>query len=466
MIETTDFITTREGVPPGPKGNPLLGNFLAFKDDMLGFLEAAARDYGDVVRVRFAHMRMYLLFHPDAIEETLVKRNKDFAKNVTEQAWFTLLGNGLLISDGEFWRRQRRLMQPAFHRQRIAGYGTVMATYTERMLERWEDGQTRDIHADMMRLTMEVVAKVLFSADLEEQSNDVGTALDVVLREFATQMLTPVQVPMAIPTPANRRFRRAIETLESIIYQIIEERRSGDQALASDDLLSMLLEVQDEEETADAFGRRMSDQQLRDEVMTLFLAGHETTANALSWCWYLLSQNPDVEARLAAEVDEVLGRRPPAAPDVARLRYTEQVAKEAMRLYPPVWFLEGRRAIRDTEVAGYHVPKGTVLGLAPWVVHRDARFFHEPERFNPDRWTEQTGKQLPRYAYFPFGGGPRLCIGQPFAMMEATLILAAIAQRYRLSLEAGQRVQPEPSITLRPSSLRMTVHKRESMKTG
>jgi cytochrome P450 len=448
------------GEPPGPKGSLLLGNFSQFKQDMLGFLERTARDYGDVARVRFAHMCLYLLFHPDAIEETLVTRNKDFVKNVTEQAWFVLLGNGLLISDGEFWRRQRRMMQPAFHRTRIAEYGRTMVNFTERLLDGWRDGETRDMHTEMMGLTMEIVAKVLFDADVSRQSHEVGDALHVVLEEFNRQMLTPVQIPIFIPTPANVRFRRAIGQLESIIYDIVRQRRQAGPDAYSNDLLSMLLQAQDDEASAQQFGQTMSDKQLRDEMMTIFLAGHETTANALSWCWYLLAQHPAVEEKLLAELTAVLGDRAPTPADMPQLSYVEKVVKEAMRLYPPVWFLEGRRAIRDTEIGGYRVPEGTIMGLSPWAVHRDGRFYDEPTRFNPDRWTEAFSKQLPRYAYFPFGGGPRLCIGQSFAMMEATLILAAIVQRFHLELLPGQTIKPEPSVTLRPSSLQMKLQQR------
>jgi cytochrome P450 len=444
--------------PPGPKGGLFLGNFSEFKQDMLGFLERTARDYGDVARVRLAHMRLNLLFHPDAIEETLVTRNKDFVKNVTEQAWFVLLGNGLLISEGDFWRRQRRLMQPAFHRSRIQEYGQTMVAFTGRLLDGWRDGERRDLHEEMMGLTMAIVAKVLFDADVSHQAKDVGNALHIVLQEFNRQMLTPVQVPIFIPTPANVRFRRAIGQLERIIYDIVRRRRQVGPAGYTNDLLSMLLQAQDDEESAQEFGQTMSDKQLRDEMMTIFLAGHETTANALSWCLYLLAQHPEVEEKLLAELTAVLGNRPPTPADMPQLSYTEKIVKEAMRLYPPVWFLEGRRAVRDTQIARYHVPQGTIMGLSPWVVHRDGRFYPEPTRFNPDRWTEAFTRQLARYAYFPFGGGPRLCIGQSFAMMEAVLILAAVMQRFHLELVPGQTIKPEPSVTLRPSSLTMRLH--------
>jgi cytochrome P450 len=440
--------------PPSPPGNFLLGHLIAFQKDRLGFLEQTTSTYGDVVALRFANIRGYLLAHPDAVEEVLVTQNKNFVKNVTEQVWFVLLGNGLLLSEGDFWRRQRRLMQPAFHRERIAGYGQTMVAFTERMLAGWRSGETRDIHADLMRLTLEIVAQTLFSADLAGQARTVGDALEVLLDEFAARMLSPVQLPMEWPTPGNRRFRRAVSRLEAIISDMVRQRRAANEAAHATDLLQMLLDAQDED------GSRMTDRQLRDELMTLILAGHETTANALAWTWYLLAQNPSVEARLAGEVQAVLSGRAPQVADLPRLRYAEQVIKESMRLYPPVWFLEGRRAVRDCTIAGYHVPAGTVMFLSPWVVHRDARFFSQPERFLPERWTEPFTKGLHRYAYFPFGGGPRLCIGQPFAMMEATLILATVVQRYRLSFAAGNSVMPQPSITLRPSELRMIVQER------
>jgi cytochrome P450 len=291
------------------------------------------------------------------------------------------------------------------------------------------------------------------------EAKEVGDALEVLLGEFEKRMLTPIQIPMKIPTPNNLRFRQSVQALENIIQDIIHDRRNAGDPASKTDLLQLLLNARDED------GSGMTDKQLRDELMTLILAGHETTANTLSWTWYLLSQNPEVEERLISELATNLDGRSPKIEDLPTLRYADQVIKESMRLYPPVWTLEGRRAIQDLEIGGYHVPCGTIMLLSPWLAHRDKRYFVEPERFNPSRWSEAFSKSLPRYAYFPFGGGPRLCIGQSFATMEAVLILATVAQRFKLSLSSGQDVVPYPSITLRPSTLKMEISSR-SIKGG
>jgi cytochrome P450 len=431
-------------LPAGPKGSLLLGNLGAFRNDMTGFLARSAADHGDVVPLRFANMRFVLLVHPDAIEEVLVRQNRNFVKNVTEPVWWALLGNGLLLNEGDSWIRQRRLMQPAFHRQRISEYGRTVVAFTQRHLASWRPGETRDVHEDLMRLTLEVVAKVLFDADVADRAREVGRALEVVLDEFSTKILQPVPIPMSVPTPGNRRFRRAVARLDAIIYDVIAARRAMGDPEASPDLLSALLHVQDED------GSRMDDRQLRDEVMTLFLAGHETTANALSWALYLLATHPEVEERLVAEASAELGESAPTVEALPRLAYAARTVKEALRLYPPVWTLEGRRAVSDCIVAGYRIRAGTVMLLSPWVTQRDARFHSQPDRFDPDRWADERASRLPRYAYFPFGGGQRLCIGQSFAEMEATLMLTSIAQRFRLSLATDGPVSPAPSVTLRP----------------
>jgi cytochrome P450 len=346
----------------------------------------------------------------------------------------------LLTSEGDLWLRQRRLAQPAFHRERIAAYADVMVSYTGRMLDEWQEGETRDAHKEMMRLTLAIVAKTLFDSDVATEAERVGRALEVVNDRFASQGSLVRALDNYLPTPGWIRFQKAVRQLNEIIYRIISEHR---RASDSGDLLSMLLRAQDED------GSRMTDRQLRDEAMTLFLAGHETTALALSWTWYLLALNPDVEAKLHAELDAALEGRAPAFRDLPQLPYTERVMKEAMRLYPPAYSF-GREAVIDTSIGGYSVPAGTQVYMAQWTMHRDPRYFNEPELFNPDRWSEEFEKQLPRYAYFPFGGGPRLCIGNQFAMMEAVLILATVARRFKLSLIKDHPVIPWPSVTLRP----------------
>jgi cytochrome P450 len=387
-------------------------------------------------------MPLYLINHPDLIERVLVTNNRNFIKDkgMRIRSLRRLFGNGLLTSEGEFWIRQRRLAQPAFHRERIAGYGEVMVESTERMINNWRPGETRDIHQDMMHLTLEIVVKTLFGGDSSVESNDVGQALDVIANHFASQSVYVMPLSF-LPTPGQLRLERAIKQLEKIIHQIIRMRR--DRLQERNDLLTLLLQARDED------GSRMTDQQLRDEVMTLFLAGHETTALALSWSWYLLAQHPEVERKLVDELKATLNGSSPTVADLRRLRYTEMVVKESMRLYPPAWVL-GREAIRGFELGGYSIPSGAQLMISPWLMHRDPRYFDQPEEFRPERWASEQIKQLPKYAYFPFGGGPRLCIGNSFAMMEATVILATIAQRFHLDLATSQRVTALPSITLRP----------------
>ena len=385
----------------------------------------------------------------------LVTRQHNFIKAIDYRAMRRIFGDGLLTSEGEDWRRQRRLAQPAFHRERIAAYSRLMVAATERMLERWQDGQALDVHEEMMRLTLEIVAKALFDADVEGSARDVGQALNVAMKQFLSRVSTAFLIPESIPTPGNLRFAKAMRRLDAIVYGIIRQRRaSRDSGRYSGDLLSMLLEARDDD------GRQMTDRQLRDEAMTLFLAGHETTANALAWTWYLLAEHPEVENKLAAELDRVLGGRAPALEDLPRLTYCEKVIKESLRLYPPAWGI-GREALDDFEIGGFRLPRGAQVFMVQWLVHRDARWFDQPERFDPDRWTEEFERRLPRFAYFPFGGGPRTCIGASFATMEANLILAAVARRFRLTLAPGHPVEIFPSITLRPKyGIRMILSRR------
>jgi len=427
--------------PPGPRGWLLVGSLPAFYWDPLGFNRHIADRYGDVVLVRIAGLSYYVLSNPDDIEAVFVTKNRDFRKGRLGAERRLLFGNGLATSDGDLWRRQRRLAQPAFHRERIAAYGESMVAFTEEMTAAWRDGEVRDLHADMMRVTLRNVAHTLFGTDASREATEVAAALEVVMKFLSLEEGFLLRLlPRGMPTPGRVRFRRAVERLDRIVFDMIARRRRSGKDTG--DLLSLLLAAQDED------GSQMSDQQLRDEAMTIFLAGHETTALALSWTFALLAQHREVEARLAAEV-LALGGQPPRVADLPRLRYAEKVVKEAMRLYPPAWIL-ARQALRDVDIGGYRIPAKAFVVMSQWVVHRDPRHFADPDRFLPERWTEEFERRLPRHAYFPFGGGQRVCIGAPFAMMEAILVLATVARRFRFSLLPGRRVVPEPSLSLRP----------------
>ncbi|MFO0950639.1 MAG: cytochrome P450 [Isosphaeraceae bacterium] len=373
----------------------------------------------------------------------LVTKNKCFHKHFALRSAKPSLGEGLLTSEGEFWRRQRRLAQPAFHRERINAYAQVMVDFTERMLRTWQDGQSRDVQADMMALTLEIVTKTLFDADIVGSASGVAEAMETLMFCFTDRVNRLVRLPVWIPTPSNLMFRKAIRSVESVLYAIIAERRRTGKDHG--DLLSMLLHAQDDE----GDGGGMTDRQLRDEAVTLFMAGHETTANTLAWAWYLLSLHPEAEARLHAELDEVLDGRPPEVADLPRLKYTDHVVTETLRLMPTAWLL-GREAVEPVEIGGYNVPRGVTLWMSEWVIQRDPRWFDDPDAFRPERWADGLSKRIPRYAYFPFGGGPRICIGYQFAQMESVLLLAAIARRFRLRVPEGTVIKPVPTMTLRP----------------
>ena len=436
--------------PPGPKGRFLTGNLREYDRDQLGFLTRCAREYGDVVRFNILKVWVYALNHPDHIDHVLVRNNRNFIKSRRTREQLRFLGEGLLTSEGRFWRRQRRLAQPAFHKERVAAYGRVMVDLTEATVSTWREGEIRDIHQEMMRLTLRIAATTLLGSEVEEEAERVGAALEVLARRFSGPKSYLLPVPEALPTPANRRFHRAVAQLDDIVYGIIRRRREA--GGGAGDLLSMLMEARDE-----VTGEQMSDEHLRDEALTVLLAGHETSAIALSWTFYLLCQHPEVYGKLLAELSEVLGGRAPGVEDLQLLRYTDMVVKESMRLYPPAWGI-GREAVGDCEIGGYEVPSGTQLVISPWVMHRDPRYFEDPETFDPDRWAGDAARKLPKYAYFPFGGGPRLCIGQSFARLEIVLVLAAIAQRFEFGLVEGQQIKPRPSITLRPDKgVRMVV---------
>jgi cytochrome P450 len=428
---------------PGPKGTRVMGVMGEFNRDALGFIERMQREYGDIVWSRFLYVPALFLYHPNEIESVLTTNARNFRKAMTLRSNFfqRLVGNGLLTSEGEEWKRQRRLSNPAFHRERVATYATTMVDYAKRLSASWQAGETRDVHRDMMRLTLEIVVQCLFSADVSRDVDHIGETLAEMVKPFAAQATLKWILNNRLPTPEHIRFHRLARKIDNVVYRIIAERRASGKDAG--DLLSMLLDAHDED------GTGMNDQQLRDEVMTLFLAGHETTALTLAWSWYLLGRSPEAEKKFHAELDTVLGDRDATFADLPRLKFTEQILKESMRLYPPAYGL-GREAINDCEIGNYYVPAGTQVFMFQWATHRDARFFDQPLEFRPARWTPEFEARLPKYAYFPFGAGPRICIGASFAMMEMILVLATIGRRSRLELLPDHPVETYPAMSLRP----------------
>lgn len=444
-----------DAFPPGPSGHWLLGSLPEYRRDPLAFYTRIAREYGDVVSYRFGPHRVMLVSHPDLIEQVLVTDNKSFSKHYALRLLIPILGQGLLTSEGNFWLRQRRLIQPAFSRQQVESYAGVMLDHTHRLLGAWRDGQTRDLHADMMQLALGIVSKTLLDVDAGDRYHEVAASIDTILNDFDARFQSAFPPPFWLPlVPQNIRLKRAIHRLDTIIGRIIAQRRA--EGAGRGDLLSQLIQARDADDQTG-----MTDRQLRDEVMTLFLAGHETTANALAWTWYLLATHPVIESRLYDELRTVLAGREPTVADVPRLTFTSRILQESLRLYPPAYSF-GREAIADVELGGYRVPKGTTVILSQWVTQRDSRFYQHPERFDPDRWTPEFTKTLPKYAYFPFGGGPRICVGNTFALLESTLILATIASRFRFTLVPGTDVRPRASVTLRPHhGITCILHHRE-----
>jgi len=443
---------------PSTRSLPLLGNLPDLSRNAPGFFTRTTRDQGDVVKMQVLGTDSYLLSNPTDIEKVLVTNNRNFTKSdfYKRGGTYQLLGNGLLTSDGDFWLRQRRLAQPAFHRERIASYAQTMVGYTNDIMAGWQPGQPIDAHEAMLALTLRTVGKTLFDTDVTAEEATVEHALRVITDSLAEEFASlggalRQMLPQGQRLMPNRPMEQAIQQIEAVLYAIIAERRSSGEDHG--DLLSMLLQAQDSD------GSQMTDTQLRDETITIFLAGHDTTALVLTYSWMLLAQNGEAEAKLHTEVDRVLQGRTPTLADLPNLPYAEQVITEAMRLYPPAWAF-GRKAIESFEASGYRLPAGANLTLSPWVVQRDPRWFAEPERFSPERWTADFRRRMPRYAYFPFGGGPRLCIGQQFALMEAHLMLTTIASRYRLEM-LPQNFELLPSTTLRPRrGLKMRLHAR------
>lgn len=443
---------------PGPPAHWFWGSLRELREP-LGFLLYCASTYGDVVRLRYGiavdvfrrqpGSAGYLLNDPADIKHVLVTNQRNYPKMPMPPAGRQVFGKGLITSEDPLHLKQRRMMQPYFHRQQIATYAGIMTEKTKEMLEGWKEGDTFDVASEMTRLALLIVCKALFSTEVKEEVDELGR-LVTIGQYHITNQYRYLPVPGFIPTRANREFSKGLKRLDETILRIIRTRRAeggGAEGGGADDLLSALLQARDED------GRAMSDRQLRDEVLNLFLAGHETTANALAWTWYLLAKHPDVEERLLDELREALGGQVPSAADLLNLTYAEMVLSEAMRIYPPGWALQTRTALRDdTLPSGSVIPVGRDAILSPYVTHRNPRFFPEPERFDPERFRPQAREALPAFAYFPFGGGSRSCIGESFAKMEALLILSMVAQRFKMTLLPGQTIAPEPLITLRPKN--------------
>ena len=430
-----------EGVP-GPKGLPVLGSVIDMRWRTLEFYRATGAS-GPLSRFYAGKFPVYLLNHPDYIQEVLVNRRDDVWKSEYERErlkrW---LGLGLLTSEGDFHRRQRRLAQPAFHYGRIQTYARSMVADTLQMLDGWQHGEIRDIDREMSRLTMAIVGETLFGAEVSDTTAERVTAALTTLQKASMSMIElMLMIPERVPLPNRVAIQRGRRELDAAILPIIAARRASGEDRG--DLLSMLMLAEDEET-----GERMSDTQLRDEVVTIFSAGHETTANTLTWAWYLLSRHPDVADRLRSELGTVLAGRPPSLEDLPRLRYTEMVVKETLRLYPPAWLLTPRQTRVELELGGHRLPAGSVLLISPYVIHHNPAYFPEPDRFDPERFAPEREKSIPKYAYIPFGAGAHVCIGSTFALMEARLLLAAIAQQCTLALAPWQKVEPEPLITL------------------
>lgn len=448
------FQLTTANYPPGPKGKPLFGSLLDFRRDMPGFLAKVAKKYGDIVYFKLGPQKAFLLNHPDIIKDVLVTHYRNFLKGPGIERSKPLLGNGLLNSEGDFHLRQRRIIQPVFNQTRIATYGKVMVEYAYNTSERWEEGATLDMHNEMMRLTLAIVGKTLFDADVDTEAGEISRAVNEFILRFPRSMLPFSGLLDKLPLPSNRRIKKSLQRLDSTIYRMIDERRVSKKG--EGDLLTMLLLAKDEE--GDRGG--MTDLQVRDEAMTLFLAGHETMANALTWTWYLLSQYPEVEDQLHQVLDTVLESRMPSVEDFEKLSYTRMVFAEAMRLYPPAWTM-ARRVRGPYKVGEYVIPADAVVFMSQYVMHRDPRYYPNPFRFEPERWAPEHQASRPQFAYFPFGGGPRRCIGESFAWMEGVLVIATLAQKWKMRLVPGHRVKLQPSITLRPKyGMQMIVERR------
>ncbi len=450
-------MTTITKLPPGPKGLPFIGSIRQLQQDRIGFLISNQRKYGDVVHFKVGPRHIYQLNNPEHIQYVLVKHADQFQKTpALKNAARDSIGQGLLTSDGDLHKRQRRLVQPAFHHNRIAAYADVMVNYTDDMLRDWQNGKQIGMLNEMMHLTMRIVEKTLFDTDVTHDADSIGAAISVGIEATADRISRPLQLLEKLPTATNRKRRDALKVIDETITRFIDERQASGEDKG--DLLSMLLIAVDEQD-----GGQMTTKQVKDEAMTLFVAGHETTANALAWTFYLLGRYPEVEQKLAAEIASVLDGQLPTLADLPKMPYLEMVIKESMRIYPPAWTVS-REAQADFELGGYTIPKGSIIMMSMYVVHHDGRYWDQPDEFLPERFATANEENIPKYAYFPFGGGPRVCIGNQFAMMEAELVLATVLQRYHLSLVPGQQIKLNPLVTLRPEpDIQMRISKRDAL---
>lgn len=449
--------------PPGLRRNLpfyLFSRFFRANNPILLF-EHLQQCYGSVSHYRLGPNHIVFLNDPEYIREILINQAPLFIKERTQRRMKILLGEGLITSDGETHMRQRRIAAPAFHRQRIAAYGDMMTARAATMRAEWVEGSEIDIVAEMMRLALQVVARTIFDTDVTEDVQTINDEVNAIMKLYNFLIALPkAEALLHLPIPGLMRFKRARRRLDAVVHRMIDERRRGGEDRG--DLLSMLLASRDEERDQS----RLTDEQVRDEVTTIFLAGYETVANALAWTWLLLAENPEAEAKLHAELDTVLAGRLPALEDVPALRYTEMVLSESMRLYPPAWAM-GRQSTAIVELGPYRLPAGTYFFFSQYIMQRTAEYFPDPLRFDPERFTAEAKAARPKFAYFPFGGGSRQCIGESFAWMEAILLTATIAQQWRLRLVPGQKIAVQPKITLRPKyPIRMLPERRECKSAG
>ncbi len=445
---------------PGPRGLDVLRWLKRISDDSFQLFVETVQQYGPVVRIPFRPGRaLFLCSSPDAAKHVLQDNHRNYKKSLSYRFVEPVVGKGLLTSEGDLWLRQRRLVAPMFHRDRVRSYEETMIETTRQLLDDWDrrdPDEAFDISADMSQVTLSVAGKLLFNRDIGRESDWIGESMLLLFRDINQRLSSPLTtLPRKIPTPQNRRVAEAIEQLEDLVYGLIEERRGSEEDY--DDLLSTFMLAEDADD-----GQRMSDEQVRDEVMTFILAGHETTSNHLTWTLYLLSKHPSIRRRLEEAVDDAISGEMPTLQEVRDIDFLDQVIDESLRLYPPAWAVE-REPIEDDEIEGFHIPAGSIVGIGPYFVHHNPEVWDNPEGFDPDRFGPDADIPDHRYAHFPFGGGPRMCVGADFAIMEAKLILAAIVHRFRLDLEPGHPVVPEGTVTLYPKQgIEMTLHQRKS----